>query len=133
MDGFEFTVETVKALVFSAPSLRQVLGVALWAFSSGVQHDAHVHLASLKKYSLPTHPVFKSLVCPHYTAEVGIYTGMAVMAAGEGEWVNKTIMSVVVFVVAALGGQAAGQKKWYKEKFGEKCMDGKWCIIPGIW
>lgn len=104
----------------------------LFILASGVQHDCHAYLASLKKYSVPEHPIFRHLVCPHYFVECLIYLALAIVAAPSGRLVNWTIMCALVFVGVNLGVTADGTKSWYMQKFGAESMSGKWRMIPYV-
>ncbi|OJJ04094.1 hypothetical protein ASPVEDRAFT_135697 [Aspergillus versicolor CBS 583.65] len=112
---------------------RTLLSIPIFILASGIQHDCHHYLFSLKKYTLPTHPMFSRIVCPHYTAECIIYLSLALLAAPEGETVNKTLLSALVFVAVNLGVSASTTRKWYKEKFGEAAVLGKWNMIPLVY
>ena len=101
--------------------------------ASGLQHDCHHYLFSLEKYTLPTHPLFNSIVCPHYTAECAIYLSLALLGAPRGEQVNKTLLSCLAFVAVNLGITAASSKQWYRARFGEDAVRGKWKMIPWIY
>lgn len=101
--------------------------------ASGVQHDCHHYLASLKKYAVPSHPLFLRVLCPHYTAECVIYLSLALLAAPQGEVLNKTLLCTLLFVVVNLGITAGNSKRWYIEKFGEESVRGRWRMIPGIY
>lgn len=101
--------------------------------ASGIQHDCHHYLASLKKYTVPLHPLFLRVLCPHYTAECVIYLSLALLAAPRGEMVNKTLLCGLLFVVVNLGVTAGNSKRWYIEKFGEDSVRGRWRMIPGIY
>lgn len=101
--------------------------------ASGIQYDCHCYLGSLKKYSLPTHPAFARVVCPHYTAECAIYLALSFLAAPKGEIVNKTIFSGFLLVVVNLGVSAGISKDWYAGKFGEEPVQGKWKMLPWIY
>jgi 3-oxo-5-alpha-steroid 4-dehydrogenase 3 / polyprenol reductase len=115
------------------PSLRTFLCLPVFLIASGIQRDCHYYLASLEKYTLPTHPAFQSIVCPHYMAECAIYTSLAIIAAPPGEVVNKTILAGLVFVVINLGVSAQISKDWYEGKFGRESMQNKWRMIPFIY
>ncbi|KAI5804369.1 hypothetical protein EDC01DRAFT_779262 [Geopyxis carbonaria] len=131
--SFPWTLQAVRALI-DAPSLKTLLGGLAFIMASGAQHDAHAYLASLRKYSLPTgHPLFAGLVAPHYTAEVVIYGALAVMAAPQGQWVNRTVAAAAGFVGTNLAVAAGVQRKWYEARFGKRSMDGKWNILPGVY
>lgn len=77
--------------------------------------------------------MFSRIICPHYTAECIIYLSLALLGAPEGETVNKTLLSAVIFVAVNLGVTASTTRKWYKEKFGEAAVQGKWNMIPLIY
>ncbi|KAE8145003.1 hypothetical protein BDV25DRAFT_79443 [Aspergillus avenaceus] len=114
------------------PSLRTFLWLPVFLFASGLQHDAHHYLFSLKKYTLPSHPMFRKIICPHYTAECTIYLSLALLAAPQGEMVNKTVLSAFAFVAVNLGVTAAITKRWYMQKFGENAVRERWNMIPGV-
>jgi 3-oxo-5-alpha-steroid 4-dehydrogenase 3 len=116
-----------------APSLRTFLCLPIFLFASGLQHDAHHYLSSLKKYTLPSHPLFRTIVCPHYTAECVIYLSLALIAAPRGEMINKTVLSAALFVAVNLGVTAGVTKCWYMQKFGEEPVRGRWNMIPWVY
>ncbi|PYI06352.1 hypothetical protein BO78DRAFT_117711 [Aspergillus sclerotiicarbonarius CBS 121057] len=116
-----------------APSLRTFVCIPIFLLASGIQHDCHHFLFSLKKYTLPTHPAFSRIVCPHYTAECVVYLSLALLAAPKGEIVNKTLLAAVAFVVINLGATAANTKQWYMRKFGEESVRERWNIIPWVY
>lgn len=118
---------------FSAPSKRTMLCIPLFILASGIQHDCHVYLASLPKYSLPTHPIFQVIVCPHYFAECLIYTSMAFLGAPRGAWLNKTMASALLFVSVNLGVTASTSKEWYARKFGKERVARRWKMIPFVY
>jgi 3-oxo-5-alpha-steroid 4-dehydrogenase 3 len=112
---------------------RTLLCLPIFILASGIQHDCHHYLYSLKKYTLPTHPMFSKFVCPHYTAECMIYLSIALLAAPKGEIINKTVLSALAFVVVNLGITASTTRQWYRQKFGEEAVRGKWNMIPIIY
>lgn len=119
--------------VTMVPSLRTFLCLPLFLFASGVQHDCHHYLFSLKKYSLPTHPLFRTIVCPHYTAECVIYLSLALLAAPPGELVNKTLLAALGFVAVNLGVTAGTTKNWYMQKFDADAVRDRWNMLPGVY
>jgi 3-oxo-5-alpha-steroid 4-dehydrogenase 3 len=112
---------------------RTLLSLPIFLIASGIQHDCHHYLSSLKKYTLPTHPMFNWILCPHYTAECIIYLSLAFLAAPKGEIMNKTLLSAVFFVAVNLGITASTTRQWYRQKFGESAVQGKWNMIPLIY
>ncbi|KAG0652144.1 Ankyrin repeat domain-containing 11 [Hyphodiscus hymeniophilus] len=117
-------------LEFSRPSLRTAIAVPLFLLASGVQHECHKHLASLKKYTLPDNPYFQSVVCPHYTSEILVYVAFAIAAAPKGQVANRTVLAGLGFVVSNLGVTADSTRKWYVEKFGEEKVKRRWRMVP---
>lgn len=101
--------------------------------ASGIQHDCHKYLASLKKYTLPTHPVFSQLISPHYTAESVIYLTLAVIAAPQGSLLNKTLLTAFIFTIVNLGVTAGKTRIWYEKRFGAESIKGRWRIVPFVY
>ncbi|KAI5236851.1 hypothetical protein E4T42_09347 [Aureobasidium subglaciale] len=126
-ESFEFSHLTIEP-----PSLRTFVGCLIFILASGVQHDCHAYMASLKKYSVPEHPVFNHLVCPHYFAECLIYFAIAIVAAPVGAWLNWTVACALVFVGVNLGVTADGTREWYVQKFGPESVGGKWKMVPFV-
>ncbi|KAJ5774350.1 hypothetical protein N7457_009246 [Penicillium paradoxum] len=117
----------------NAPSLRTFLLVPLFLVASGLQHDSHHYLYSLKKYTLPDHPMFRGIVCPHYGAECVVYLSLALLAAPQGEWINKTMLSCLIFVAVNLGLTARNTKQWYAQKFGKDSVQDWWLMVPYVY
>lgn len=140
---------STRDFVLLTPSLRTLFSALLFLLASGFQHDVHAYLAHLKTpsasdnthdqvkpkktYTLPTHPAFAPLICPHYTAEIAIYFAMAINAAPKGAWVNGTLGCAVVFVGINLGVTAYGTRDWYARTFGEDSVRGRWRMIPWLY
>jgi 3-oxo-5-alpha-steroid 4-dehydrogenase 3 len=125
--SFDFSHLTIEP-----PSLRTFVGCLIFILASGVQHDCHGYLASLKKYSVPEHPVFQRLVCPHYFVECLIYFAISIVAAPAGAILNWTVVCALILVAGNLGVTADGTREWYVQKFGPDSMSGKWRMIPFV-
>ncbi|KAK8167572.1 3-oxo-5-alpha-steroid 4-dehydrogenase-domain-containing protein [Phyllosticta citribraziliensis] len=131
--------QTLQANHVSTPGLdvfldpRALVGTALFHWASVQQHRAHAYLASLKKYTLPTDGAFDLVVCPHYSFECVLYFGLAIVAAPEGQWINKTILCALIFVAANLGVTAVGTREWYEAKFGKQAVGKRACMVPFVW
>jgi 3-oxo-5-alpha-steroid 4-dehydrogenase 3 len=125
------TIDHVK--ITNAPSVRTFFCVPLFLIASGMQHDCHHFLFSLKKYTLPDHPIFRGIVCPHYGAECVIYLSLAILAAPPGQWVNKTMLSCLAFVAVNLGLTAQTTKQWYMQKFNKEAVQDRWLMIPYVY
>ena len=127
------TKAPLQDLSLSAPSKRTLLCTPLFILASGIQYDCHAYLASLPKYTLPEHPMFQLIICPHYFAECVIYISLAILGAPEGAWVNKTLCSALLFVIANLGVTASTSKEWYAQKFGKDKVAERWKMIPFVY
>lgn len=117
----------------SAPSVSTFIFLPVFLVASGIQHDVHSYLSSLRKYELPSHPAFATIISPHYTAECAIYLSLTFLAAPVGQVVNRTLLAAFVFVVIELGVSADISKTWYMQKFGANLVVHKRRMIPGIW
>ncbi|EER26255.1 hypothetical protein CPC735_004260 [Coccidioides posadasii C735 delta SOWgp] len=115
------------------PSMKTMIFLPVFLIASGIQYDCHCYLASLKKYTLPEHPAFVRLVCPHYTAECAIYLALSFLAAPKGELVNKTVFSGLLLVMINLGVSAGVSKDWYARRFGADQVESKWKMIPRVY
>lgn len=124
---------SLQAWSFPAPSVRSFIAIPLFLMASGVQHDCHGYLASLKKYSLPTHPAFSVVVCPHYLMECIIYLSMAIAGAPAGRLVNTTMLAAFAFVTINLGVTANSTRDWYEHKFGKDTVRDRWRMIPWVY
>lgn len=138
-------VFTMQDFTFAAPSLRTFLGVLTFILASGLQHDCHAYLASLKdskkktedkasasKYRLPEHPAWNLSLSPHYFAECLIYLSMTIVAAPAHRYLNVTLLCALMFVAVNLGVTADGTKKWYAQKFGLENTQGRARMIPFV-
>lgn len=74
-----------------------------------------------------------SVVCPHYAAECMIYLCLAFLAAPQGQIVNKTVLTGLIFVVVNLGVSAEDSKEWYIGKFGKESVQHRWKMIPRLY
>lgn len=127
------TGEPLGDAAISAPSLSTFIFLPVFLLASGIQHDAHGYLSSLRKYELPCHPAFAGIVSPHYTAESALYLSLTFLAAPKGQVVNGTLLAASIFVVVELGVSAEMTRRWYMQNFGEHLVGHKRRMIPGIW
>ncbi|KAK0124559.1 hypothetical protein ONS95_009507 [Cadophora gregata] len=122
-----------SSLEIGSPSLKTCIAVPIFLIASSVQHTCHKHLASLKKYTLPQQYWFQKVVCPHYASECMIYVAIAIIAAPPGQWLNKTVLAGLGFVVSNLGVTADSTRKWYVKKFGAEKLAGRWRMVPYLY
>ncbi|KAF8466963.1 hypothetical protein BDZ91DRAFT_724532 [Kalaharituber pfeilii] len=117
----------------TAPTWKTTLALPLFIFASGLQNDCHRYLSTLRKYSLPEAPIFRYIICPHYFAECMLYVALTVLTAPNGQLLNKTMLCTTIFVVVNLGVTAGHCYEWYKTKFGEDKVKGRWKMVPYIY
>ncbi|KAI0142985.1 3-oxo-5-alpha-steroid 4-dehydrogenase [Xylariaceae sp. FL1272] len=82
-----------------------------------------------KHYEVPQNGLFKYMLFPHYFMEWIEWTGYWI-AGGFG---FTPAMCFLLNEVSAMLPRAVSGGKWYKEKFGEDKIKGKWVIIPGVY
>lgn len=115
------------------PMVKAAVALPMFWYGWVMQHRCHRQLAGLRKYSLPDQGMFRHIVCPHYTCECLIYLSLAIIAAPEGHWCNKTLLSVLTFVAVNLGVTAYGTKSWYAGKFGQEQVMSRWIMVPFLY
>ncbi|KAL8682339.1 MAG: hypothetical protein Q9186_001615 [Xanthomendoza sp. 1 TL-2023] len=131
-ESLRLSKSPLRDITITAPSVRTMLGLPLFILASGIQNDCHAYLASLPKYTLPDHPIFHTMVCPHYMAECVIYLSLAILGAPEGLWINRTVFAALIFVASNLGVTASTTKQWYMGKFGKEKVEYRWRMIPFV-
>lgn len=123
----------LPSLALLRPSFKLLVGVPLFLMASGIQHDCHVYLSKLKKYTVPQHPAFQQLIAPHYLAECVIYLALAIVAAPQSKAINQTMVCALTFVAVNLGVTAGNTRIWYESKFGKESVAHRWNMIPLIY
>jgi hypothetical protein len=110
---------------------RHALGTVAFAVSSITQTACHIQLANLRKgpgdagrYVRPNGGLFDYVACPHYLAEIGIYTSYAFLS----NW-SLTTCSIVLLVVGNLSFSARDTLQWYRRKF-EDYPPSRRALIP---
>ncbi|KAK5685135.1 hypothetical protein LTS10_003211 [Elasticomyces elasticus] len=148
---------TLDSIAITGPDVRTFFAILLFILASGIQHDCHAYLFSLKskstppssskpiqsatldkgqgegEYKFPEHPAFSYVIAPHYTAECLIYLALTIMAAPQGQWMNGTLGCATIFVVVNLGATADVTREWYRQKFGRVRVGRKWRMLPFVW
>jgi protein-S-isoprenylcysteine O-methyltransferase Ste14 len=113
-------------------------GLALFAAGSAVQAWAHLALARLqataaaqgKPYALPTSGILAAVACPHYSGEIALYAGLALLtlcALRPLPWL------VLAWVACNLVLGAADADAWYRKAFGRAYPRGRARLVPGVW
>jgi hypothetical protein len=119
------------------PTLMYVVGVALVLVGQMGQHVAHRQLAALRqpqsaapsravgKYLLPQGGLFVISSSPHYTFELCIYAGLAVLCGG-----SSCMLLLLAWSATNLALSALATHQWYKNKFDK--TPSQWVICPGV-
>ena len=146
--AFNPTSVPTSTSLYSA--LKMSTSIAIFLLASITQHLVHAHLASLPKspnYTLPSDPLFRYLIAPHYLSEVLIYLSLAILASPEGPpeasskfwWcrfpLNPLLSSALVFVTVNLGVSSEITRRWMAERFGKQgggWVRERWRMIPLI-
>lgn len=116
-----------KPVSFENEKVQYLAGIVLFTGCSIMQNNVHRYLGSLKKYSLPTAPLFRIAACPHYLAEVGIYCSMLLLDID-----SRTLKISIFWVIASLSISAMETKKYYVKKYGQEKVS-KFAIFPGFY
>lgn len=100
---------------FSCLTPMQPQACVYFLVASSVQHVAHRTLAEARpvvgKYGIPRGRLFDRVACPHYTAEIAIYT----LFAMETRQICSVLM--LAFVLINLADSGARTMSWYRTKF----------------
>lgn len=115
--------------------LRSVPFLVVFVGCSLFQQKCHAYLTSLPKYTLPTKSslLFTQIVCPHYTADCIIYLVLSVLAAPNGQAVNKTLLCATGFVMVNLACEADVSMDWYIKRFGAKQVGERYRMVPWLY
>lgn len=110
------------------------VGAAIFFWGWVHQHCCHVILGMLRKnkeqndkYSIPHGDWFEYVSCPHYLAEIVIYSGL-VLASG---CLDLTLWLVFGFVVVNLVFAASETHRWYQHKF-ENYPKKRFAVLPFV-
>ncbi|KAI0416473.1 3-oxo-5-alpha-steroid 4-dehydrogenase-domain-containing protein [Xylaria grammica] len=82
-----------------------------------------------KHYEVPQNGLFKYMLFPHYFMEWVEWTGYWI-AGGVAFTPARSFLLNEFF---AMFPRAVSGGKWYKEKFGEEKIKGKYVVIPGVY
>lgn len=140
--GLAHYLGAAATLLFAAPvsapaaPLLQTSGIALFIFSSWKQHQLHRILADLRApgaaygdgYAVPHRDWFACTVCPHYTAELGIYASFVVITAAQ----SFAVIVMAIWVLTNLSINAVRTRRWYAHKFRGHAAADRWAILPGV-
>lgn len=125
------------ALASAAPAVAT--GALLFAAGSALQAWAHVALARLQRaaaragtpYALPDTGLLARCTCPHYSGEILLYTGLALLSATPPSF-RFLPWLVLGWVVCNLVLGASDAEAWYRRTFGRAWVP-RAKLVPGVW
>jgi hypothetical protein len=79
-------------------------------------------------YGIPRGGWFNYVSCPHYMAEIVIYTAFLIITKAA----DTAMFFLYAFVVLNLTKNAIATHAWYKEKFGDKYPKNRKALIPYV-
>ena len=124
------TLFNMGSVSLTASFWKPIVAMPLFILSSAAQFFSHRHLYHLKrrgKYSLPSSGLFCLVSCPHYTAEIVIYSALAILGSGR-----LCLIAMVLWVVSNLVVVSVRQHAFYSIKFKDE-IPAQWNkLIPGV-
>jgi hypothetical protein len=116
---------------YSLEDGRAMIGPILFLYSSFLQYSCHRALADVQpvqgKYGVVRGGLFETVYCPHYTAELMIYTSFLIVSPG------LPTAGLLCFVVVNLSHSAVVTAEWYKQTFPHSLLPmGRTAIVPYV-
>lgn len=97
------------------------------------QYSNHLHLAGLKKYTVPSYGLFKYVACAHYFDEILLYALVTILSFNWRPWSSQAIAfsAAWAFTLVNLSISAKETQKFYLRKFDEYHV--KHSVIPCVY
>ncbi|SCV01521.1 LAMI_0G12024g1_1 [Lachancea mirantina] len=108
----------------SRSTILRLVAFLLFAAASYDQFQNHLHLAQLKKYSLPTYGMFKVVCSPHFLDEAAIYLALAILSG------STELIMCFLWTIFNLSVSAVETRTWYLNKFSKSTP--QYAIIPFV-
>ncbi|SCU95879.1 LAME_0F13894g1_1 [Lachancea meyersii CBS 8951] len=99
------------------------LALLLFALASWDQHENHLHLSKLRKYTLPTYGLFRIVASAHYFDEFLLYFALTLFTGASAK-----LLVCLLWVIANLSFSAVETRAWYLQKFTESTP--RFAILP---
>jgi 3-oxo-5-alpha-steroid 4-dehydrogenase 3 len=131
--GLTFYAMTPVTLAYSTQNcfwtpIPSILAIPICLVLNTAQFLAHLHLASLRKYTIPHMALFHWTTAPHYAIEMLLYLCYFMAAP------HAFTFLMLVFVVFNLSDQSIMTHRWYTEKFGgEFTKLGRAIVFPFLY
>lgn len=112
------------------------VGIEIFIIGSVMQFYAHRTLASGRttedgkvshEYFVPKGGLFDYISCPHYLAELVIYTSFALVSG-----FTRGSLLVLLFVALTMGSQALKTHSWYRANFTKAQLGNRMAFIPFV-
>lgn len=119
---------------YGSLSMNRILVMVLFLTSNYVQFRCHYILFLIKQmspcYGLPDEFLFRYVSCPHYTAEIFIYTWLTVLNFPR---VSYSSIALLLWVTSNLAVVSSNQHSFYELNFPEKLRKNWYKLIPGMY
>lgn len=136
LSNYTYTLTGDIIIQYLASNKLVVVYIVVYGLASIDQHQNHVHLSQLIKYSPPTFRMFKYSSSAHYFDEILVYLLVVLISFQKYSWGDKlnlvdvNFLVIVLFVIGNLSVTAIATREYYLSKFDGYSV--KYSIIPGI-
>lgn len=129
--GYIFYIaENISAANARPTSSPRIVIPAVLLFAAGwtMQWCIHMHLFSLKKYTMPRMAIFRYSACPHYLAESVMYVAVLVLDPS-----NSVAWVTLFWIFLGLGVASQQSKQFYEAKFPNHPNLPRYGMVPFLW
>lgn len=136
LSNYTYTLTGENILQYLASNKLVVVYIAVFVLAAIDQHQNHIHLSQLIKYSPPSFRMFKYSASAHYLDEILVYLLIFLISFQKYSWGDKlnlvdvNFLVIVLFVIGNLSITAIATRDYYLSKFEDYSV--KWSIIPGF-
>ena len=120
--------------VFQSVDMFHVIAIVVFFYANALQYRTHKYFAECRNgdpgswnYVVPTGGWFELISCPHYFAEVVIYSSFVILTKAQ----NLSLVLAWIFVATNIFHSALRTHNWYHSKFPNYPKSRK-AILPWI-
>lgn len=136
LSNYTYTLTGDIIIQYLASNKLVVVYIVVFGLAAIDQHQNHVHLSQLIKYSPPSFRMFKYSSSAHYFDEILVYLLIVLISFQKYSWGDKlnlvdvNFLVILLFVIGNLSITAIATRDYYLSKFDGYSV--KYSIIPGI-